>query len=77
VSLGEPADGQLASERHREHQPPDLGRQPQHPRADEILQRVRQRDLVSDLREALRAQHAPELEREQRVPARGVGDPQQ
>ena len=70
---GELVRAQVAAQRHREQGAPLRVRQGGDTDAEQVLDRVRQRDLPAG--RSARVQRAADLEREQRVAERRVGDP--
>ena len=70
---GELVRAQVAAQRHREQGVPLRVRQGGDADAEQVLDRVRQRDLPAG--RSARGQRAADLEREQRVAERRVGDP--
>ena len=68
---------QLAAQRDREQQPARRLVEMLDAGAEHVLDRVREREVLAEVGQAALAHHPPELEREQRVAERGVGDPAQ
>ena len=65
---------QLAGARDREHELARRRGQRRHPRAQQLIDRLRQRYVLADLEGAVREERAPQLEREQRVAERRLDD---
>ena len=65
---------QVAAQRDGEQGPALRVRQRRHAGAEHVLDRVRQRELLADLRQAALDQRAPDLQGEQGVAQRRVGD---
>ena len=66
--------GQVGAERDRQQQPAGTARRLTHARAEQVLDRGRNREVLAH---AARRQQPPDLQREQRVAERGVDDPAQ
>ena len=67
----------VAAQRHGEQEPAQRCRQPCDPGAENGLDLLRHRDLVDRHRDTALEERSPELEREQRIPQRGLDDPAQ
>ena len=72
---GELRDPWIGRERDGEQEPLDLRREPRDTRAEELLHRVGQRQVVAHVERPSLGKRPADLEREQRVAERRVGDP--
>src|SRR5439155_14928086 len=65
---------EVAAQRDREQERPHRSRQPRDACSEQLLHDRRHRYLLADPRKPALNERPPDLDREQRVPARGVGD---
>ena len=72
---GELREPWVGRERDGEQEPPDRRPEPRDPRAEELLHRVGQRQVVAHVERPSLGERAADLEREQRVAECRVGDP--
>jgi hypothetical protein len=71
------AGAQVGAQGDGEEQSAHRAREPRHARAEQVFDRIRNREVLADLERLALGQRASELQCEQRVAKRGVDDPAQ